>query len=104
MDKNKLKEAVQKGNIEWRKHALQRMLEREITIEDVKNTITTGEIIETYENTKPFPSFLFFKLVNNRPLHTLAAFDSKQNKIFMITAYEPNLKIFESDYKTRRKK
>jgi hypothetical protein len=32
------------------------------------------------------------------------AFDEKENKGYIITSYEPNLEIFESDYKTRKKK
>ncbi len=83
---------------------LQRMLERNIEREDIKRVIMEGEIIEYYEDDKPFPSALFFKIINNRPLHTLSAFDEEQNKVYIITSYEPNLEIFESDYKTRKKK
>ena len=30
--------------------------------------------------------------------------DENQNKVYIITSYEANLEIFESDYKTRKKK
>jgi len=104
MDIDKLKIAVKANNIEWRKHVFQRMLERNIERADVKRVIIDGELIENYEDDKPFPSALFFKIINNRPLHALVAFDEEQNKIYIITSYEPNLEIFESDYKTRKKK
>jgi len=104
MDIEKLKIAVKKENIEWRKHVFQRMLERNIDRADVKTVIMEGEMIENYEDDKLFPSALFFKVVNIRPLHTVVAFDKKQNKAYIITAYEPNLEMFESDYKTRKKK
>ena len=104
MNIDKLKIAVKANNIEWRKHVFQRMLERNIERADVKRVIIDGELIENYEDDKPFPSALFFKIINNRPLHALVAFDEELNKTYIITSYEPNLEIFESDYKTRKKK
>jgi hypothetical protein len=104
MDVEKLRIAVKKGNIEWRKHAFQRMLERGVKREDVKKIIIEGEMIEMYDSNKPFPSALFFKILNNKPLHVVVAFEEKQNKAYIITTYEPKLEIFESDYKTRKKK
>lgn len=104
MNIEKIKLAIKNGNIEWRKHVLQRMLERNIDRADVKAVIIEGEMIESYEDDKLFPSALFFKFIADRPLHTVAAFDEKQNKAYIITGYEPNLEIFESDYKTRKKK
>ena len=104
MNIEKLKIAINAGDIEWRKHAFQRMLERNITRENVKEVVVKGELIEDYEGDKPFPSALFFKVVNNRKIHVVIAFDAKQNKAHVITTYEPTLDIFESDYKTRKKK
>ena len=104
MNIEKLRIAITEKNIEWRKHVFQRMLERNITREDVKEVIIKGELIEEYESDKPFPSALFFKVVNKRPTHAVIAFDEKQNKAHVITTYEPTLAIFESDYKTRKKK
>jgi len=104
MNVEKLKKAINEENIEWRKHVFQRMLERNITRENVKEVVTKGELIEDYKSDKPFPSALFFKVVNNRPIHVVIAFDEKQNKSHIITTYEPTLDIFESDYKTRKKK
>jgi hypothetical protein len=104
MNIEKLKIAVKANKIEWRKHVFQRMLERNIERADVKRVIIEGEVIENYEDDKPFPSALFFKIIDNRPLHVLVAFDEEQNKTYIITSYEPNLEIFENDYKTRKKK
>jgi Domain of unknown function (DUF4258) len=104
MNIEKLKIAIEGNNIEWRKHVFQRMLERNIDRADVKRVIIEGEIIENYEDDKPFPSALFFKVINNKPLHAVAAFDEKENKAYIITSYEPSLEIFENDYKTRKKK
>ncbi len=79
------------------------MLERDISRSDVKDVLLNGELIKNYPKDKPFPSALFFKLVNSRPLHVVAAIDSNKGKVFIITAYEPSLEIFKKDFKTRRK-
>lgn len=38
-----------------------------------------------------------------KPLHVAASWDSESGTVFIITAYEPSLDIFEADYKTKRK-
>ena len=42
----------------FRVHALQRMSERQISIDDVKAVIGSGETIEDYPDDRPFPSRL----------------------------------------------
>jgi hypothetical protein len=66
--------------------------------------IADGEVIEQYDNDKPFPSKLIFAMVNERPLHLVLGYDNDSGTCFMITAYEPNLFKFEIDFKTRKKK
>jgi hypothetical protein len=79
------------------------MLERNISRADVCEVITHEEIIEDYPIDKPFPSALFFKVTSDRPLHVVAAFDEKEEKVYVITRYEPTIDKFERDFKTRRK-
>lgn len=78
-----------------------RILKRNITREEVKYCLINGEIIETYIDDKPFPSYLLFARVNGKNLHVVIGVDS--DKIHVITAYEPNNKVFENDFKTRKK-
>ena len=78
------------------------MLERNISRDDIKNTILNGEIIESYPDDKPFPSILMFYQINNRPLHVVVAFDEESIKLHIVTTYEPSLDFFESDFKTRK--
>ncbi len=79
------------------------MLERNITRESVLEVILSGELIMRYDEDKPFPSILLFKVINNKPIHVLISVDNVGRKIFIITAYEPDSKYFESDFRTRRK-
>ncbi|MBI4680032.1 MAG: DUF4258 domain-containing protein [Nitrospirae bacterium] len=102
MNRGQLKEAVENDRIEWQRHALERMMEREISREAVKQVLLSGEIIEDYPDDKPYPSALFLGWVEEQPLHVVTAFDSETDYCFVITAYKPDLEHFESDYKTRR--
>ncbi len=103
MDNDKIKNAVEHGAIEWSLHSLEVMFERGITRKAVKYVMINGEIIEDYPHEKPFPSVLMFGFWEKRPLHVVLAFDEKNEKAFVITAYEPDKVHFESNYKTRRK-
>jgi hypothetical protein len=103
VNREKLKTAIENGNIEWLKHSLERMFERGISRDFVKQVLLSGEIIEDYPDDKPYPSALFLGFVEEKPFHVVAAYDSETNWCFVITAYKPDLEHFESDYKTRRK-
>jgi hypothetical protein len=94
--------AVKGGKIEWQRHALERMMQRGISREIVKNVLISGEIIEDYPDDKPFPSALFLGWVEGEPIHVVVSLDVRSNYCFVITTYKPSLDHFESDYKTRR--
>jgi len=102
MNKAKLRDVVNNGMIEWRKHALERMLQRNITRNEVKEALLFGEIIEVYSDDKPFESALFL-YVNSKPLHVVASLCENTNVVYVITAYRPDNENFENDFKTRRR-
>jgi hypothetical protein len=52
----------------------------------------------------PFPSGLFFGWHGAKPLHVVAALEETRPRVYIITAYEPDLEHFENDFRTRRKK
>ena len=98
-----LRVAVGQGHIEWQRHSLERMVEREISREAVIQTILQGERIEDYPGDRPLASALFFGLTGIRPIHAVIAFNPELQKAFVITVYVPDLDHFEPDFKTRRK-
>ncbi len=62
----------------------------------------TGEIIEEYPNDYPYPSCLICgKSKQGKTLHIVLSNEGTMCRL--ITAYFPNINIFSSDYKTRRK-
>lgn len=89
------------SKIKWSTHCLERMQERDITIDDVGNCIMSGEIIENYPNDFPHPSCLVFGCtIGKKVLHVVAGTD--ENILYIITVYYPNTKKFMEDLKTRR--
>ncbi len=94
--------AIKNNKVEWKKHSVQRMMQRGITRKEVKLCLEKGEVIEYYKDDKPFESALFFIKTPN-PLHVVASFNQKDETIYVITVYRPSDKYFLSDMKTRRK-
>jgi len=88
----------------YRIHAVKRMFERDIDEKEIEETILTGEIIEKYEDDKPYPSYLALKFFNNKPLHVVYAINKEDNEYIVITAYYPDKEKWSKDFKERAKK
>jgi hypothetical protein len=86
----------------FRVHALQRMFERRVSVEDVKIVVGSGETIEDYPEDKPYPSRLVLGWRGSRPLHVVVAHNLSDNEIVVITVYEPDPELWEADYRRRR--
>ena len=82
-------------------YARLRLIERNISLEDVMLCIGNGEIIEQYEMDKPFPSCLILGFsVKGKYLHVVVSSDG--DYIHLITAYYPGIDRWEDDFKTRK--
>ena len=86
----------------FRRHALQRMAERKITVDNVKNVLRTGETIASYPEDRPYPSRLVLGWIGTRPLHVVVADNHEDNVQIVITVYEPDPTLWEEDFKRRR--
>ncbi len=86
---------------EFSRHALDQTLLREISVQEIQETIQVAMIVEDYPNDKYGPSCLLFGLTNqNRPIHIQCTYPSLP-LIKIITAYEPNPAKW-IDYRIRR--
>jgi len=85
------------------RHAVMQMFERDISIDDVKMVAKEGEIIQSYADDKPYPSFLILGFINKRPIHVVIASDKTLGECIVVTAYQPSAKVWENDFKTRIK-
>jgi Domain of unknown function (DUF4258) len=68
LDIDQLRAAVRQGQLEWQRHALERMVERGITRAEVREVLLGGERIEDYPGDRPLPSGLFLSWVRGRPV------------------------------------
>ncbi|MSR77674.1 MAG: DUF4258 domain-containing protein [Candidatus Omnitrophica bacterium] len=87
----------------FRFHAVQRMFERDISVDEIRTILKTGEVIEDYPNDKPYPSNLILARVKNRPLHPVAAHYHEKKETIIITVYEPDPEKWDLDFKKRRR-
>ncbi len=78
------------------------MLEKGITTYEVEQTAEYGEAIQLYEDDKPFPSELILNFISNRPIHIVLAQNKIGKECIIITCYEPDVAIWEIDFKTKR--
>jgi hypothetical protein len=83
-------------------HAQQEMIEEDITLEEVKEALYNGEILENYpEHRRGSCCLINGNTNNNRPLHIVC---TTQNPILIvITVYEPKLPKWLTAIKRRQK-
>jgi hypothetical protein len=91
-----------KSNLVLRVHAIQKMFERAITIDEVRHVLQNGEILREYLDDKPFASRLMFAIVNERPIHVVASDNEEDDQTIVITAYEPTPSLWEADFKHKK--
>ncbi len=87
---------------EFTKHALDQSILRGITVQELREAISNGEIIEDYPDDKYGPSCLVLGLTKSgRVLHIQCSHPSREI-VKVITLYQPDLEQW-IDYKVRRK-
>ncbi len=86
----------------FRVHAIRRMFERQISAEDVRHILKTGEMIEDDPDDTPYPSRLVLGWRGARPIHVVAADNNKDRETIVITTYEPDPGRWESNFKRRK--
>lgn len=101
MDIQGIKKLVWEGHYRLTLHALQRMDQRGITLEELKEVIYHGEVIERYPEDKPYPSCLILgKIRGGFPLYVVCGVEAM---VHIITVHwlDPAKWL---DPKTRREK
>lgn len=90
------------GSVRWTVHMLQRLIQRNISQDEVIEAIQSGEIIELYPNDYPYPSCLVLGItIAGKYLHVVCGRGVEE--VWMISAYSPNPAEWEADLKTRKK-
>ena len=86
----------------FRIHAVQRMFERKISVEAVRQVLQSGEMIEDYSEEMPDPGGLLSARPGQRPLHVVAAEDTQAGARVVITVYEPNPAQWKVGFRSRK--
>jgi len=87
----------------FRVHAIRRMYERDISVDDVTHVVGTGEIIEQYPDDLPYPSRLMLGFVGSRPLHVVAADNTADQETIVVTVYEPSPDMWDAAFRRRQR-
>ncbi len=89
------------GLFEFSKHATDQSILSRISIQELREAVDAGEIIEDYPNDKYSPSCLIFGLTTaDRPLHVQCSYPSRP-LLKIITLYEPDADLW-IDFKVRK--
>lgn len=85
-----IRQKIEQGQFEFSRHAVDQSVIRHISVQELREAIATGEIIEDYPDDKYGPSCLIFGLtVANRPIHIQCSYPTRP-LIKIITLYEPD--------------
>lgn len=93
--------------MEWKRllfsgHAIRRMFQRSIRVDQVRHAIEAGEIRAEYSSDRPYPSCLMLGFVGDQPLHVVASFDRSNQECHVITVCVPDPAQWGPDHRTRR--
>jgi len=89
--------------IVYRIHAIQRMFERRISEENVRQVLGSGVMIEDYSDDMHCPGGLISGKRGHRPLHVVMAENTTDNESVVITVYEPSPSQWMPGYRNRKK-
>lgn len=83
-------------------HAVERMVERGISTDDVRQVLDEGKEIETYPADYPYPSRLVLGWCGLRAIHVVAAENTADNETIIVTVYEPDPDRWQPGFERRK--
>ncbi|EDX77411.1 hypothetical protein MC7420_548 [Coleofasciculus chthonoplastes PCC 7420] len=89
-------------NLVFSSHAIQQMFLRRISKNEVQAVVAYGEVIDQRPDDTPFPSYLLLYIVGGQPLHVVFSYDESTDTGYVVTAYIPDPRIWQDDFRTRR--
>ena len=96
-----IREKIASGQFEFSQHAVDQSIVRHVSVQELREAIAAGEVIEDYPTDKYGPSCLVFGVpLARRPLHVQCSYPSRP-LVKIITLYEPDPQRWV-DFKVRR--
>ena len=97
-----IQKKINSEQFEFSKHAVDQSIVRKISVQELREAVVRGEVIEDYPNDKYGPSCLIYgRTASGRPVHVQCSYPSRP-LIKIITVYEPDPTRWQN-FKTRRK-
>ena len=98
---DEIRTKIVNGLFEFSKHAADLSILRRVSIQELREAIKAGAVIEYYPNDKYGPSCLIFGLTTaDRPLHIQCSYPSRP-LLKIIPLYEPDERLW-IDFKMRK--
>jgi len=96
-----IREKISAGLFEFSRHAVDQSIVRRVTVQDMREAIAAGEVIEDYPDDKYGPSCLLLGYTQaGRPLHIQCSYPSRP-LLKIITLYEPDASLWV-DFRVRK--
>ena len=87
---DEIRDRIARGLFEFSQHAVDQSITRHIHVQELREAIAVGEVVEDYPDDKYGPSCLVFGVtLMNRPLHIQCSYPSRP-LVKIITLYEPD--------------
>lgn len=83
------------------RHALERMFERGIRVDDVRAVVESGEVVQTHPDRQPTASRVMLGFIAARALHVVCVDGGEPNEVIIITTYWPEPSQWSPDFKRR---
>jgi len=97
-----IRQKVTDDLFEFSKHAVDQSILRQIQVQEVRQAIANGQVVENYPDDKYGPSCLVGGLTQAlRPIHVQCSYPSRR-LLKIITVYEPDPQIWNDDFTQRR--
>jgi Domain of unknown function (DUF4258) len=97
-----IRQKIADEQFEFSKHAVDQSILRRIQVQDVREAIANGQVIEDYPNDKYSPSCLICGLTQTQKvIHIQCSYPSCA-LLKIITLYEPDPQRWNSDFTQRR--
>ena len=97
---DQLRDKIRRGLVEYSLHATRQLIARNITPEEVAQSVLAGDVIEDYPQDKYGPSCCW-RTLNQRALHVQCTHPSRP-LVKVITAYEPDPAEWDETWKHRK--
>jgi hypothetical protein len=97
-----IRQKVADEQFEFSKHAVDQSILRQVQVQEIREIIANGQVIEDYPNDKYGPSCLISGLTQTRrPIHVQCSYPSR-SLVRIITLYQPDPQKWDEDFTQRR--